>query len=181
MTRFAALLRGINVGGHNQVGMARLRELLVDTLGFEDVITVLQSGNVVFSAPASAKSTAAKRIASAVAEEFGCTIDVLLRDERAMAKVVSANPWPDRAKAEPAKVHVAFLSAQPAAAKVKAVDHDKFAPDELAVVGDAAYLWYPNGAGRSKLGAAVFERGLGVVATARNWNTVTKLVDLLST
>jgi uncharacterized protein (DUF1697 family) len=179
VTRYAALLRGINVGGHNQVGMAPLREVL-SSLGYEDVATLLQSGNAVFSAPASAKANGAARIEAAVAERFGVTIKVLLRDAKAMAKVVAANPWPERANAEPAKTHVAFLSTKPSAAKVAAIDHTKFAPDELSVAGDSAYLWYPNGSGRSKLGAAVFEKGLGVVVTARNWNTVLKLRDLLS-
>lgn len=179
MARFAALLRGINVGGHNKIGMGPLRELF-ESLGYDDVATLLQSGNAVFSAPVSARKDGAKRIEAAIAERFGSSVTVLLRDHKAMAKVVAGNPWPERAKAEPAKVHVAFLSAIPKAANVKAVDHAKFAPDELVVVGDAAYLWYPNGTGRSKLGAAVFERGLGVAATARNWNTVTKVLDLLS-
>jgi uncharacterized protein (DUF1697 family) len=179
MPRYAALLRGVNVGGHNRVGMARLQEML-SSLGYEDVATLLQSGNAVFTAPASAKADAGPMIEAAIAEHFGVTVKVLLRDAKAMAKVVADNPWPERAKAEPAKAHVAFLSAKPAAAKVAAVDHSKFAPDELMVVGDAAYLWYPGGAGRSKLGATVFERGLGVVTTARNWNTVLKLADLLS-
>ncbi|MEA3075402.1 MAG: hypothetical protein QOF60_310 [Actinomycetota bacterium] len=177
--RYAALLRGVNVGGHNAVGMAPLREVL-SSLGYEDVATLLQSGNAVFTAPASAKTDGAARIEAAVADRFGVSIKVLLRDAKAMAKVVASNPWPERAAAEPAKAHVAFLGAKPAAAKVSAVDHTKFAPDELVVVGDAAYLWYPNGSGRSKLGATVFEKGLGVVATARNWNTVLKLRDLMS-
>jgi uncharacterized protein (DUF1697 family) len=180
MPRYAALLRGVNVGGHNRVEMARLREVLSSALGYEDVATLLQSGNAVFTAPASAKANGGPTIEAAIAEHFGVNVKVLVRDATAMAKVVAANPWPERAKAEPAKTHVAFLSAKPAAAKVAAVDHAKFAPDELVVVGDAAYLWYPDGAGRSKLGAAAFERGLGVVATARNWNTVLKLRDLLS-
>jgi uncharacterized protein (DUF1697 family) len=179
VTRYAALLRGINVGGHNKVAMAPLRDVL-SSLGYDDVATILQSGNAVFTAPAAAKADAASRIEAAIADRFGFAVTVLVRDARAMAKAAAANPWPDLAKTDPAKLHVAFLSTAPAAARVKAVDHAKFAPDELAVVGDVAYLWYPDGAGRSKLGGAVFERGLGVVATARNWNTVTKLVELTS-
>lgn len=169
MTTYVALLRGVNVGGHRRVPMAALRDLLVG-LGHSDVTTYLQSGNAVFGSTDRDTDRLAEGIRDAVLSSFGVDAAVLVRSAAELAEVVAANTWPDRA-AEPTKLHVAYLSSVP----VDAPDLSRFAPDEVCVVGRAAYLWYADGSGRSKLTLDVLERALRVTGTARNWTTATEL------
>jgi len=178
MTRYVALLRGINVGGRKKVAMGDLRSTL-SALGYEDVETYLQSGNAFFSAPGSDPAALARQIEEALKSALDMDVKVLVRTPADLAGVVEANPFPD-STAEPSKLHVAFLSATPDAAKVAELDSRRFEPDELRVGERAVYVWYPNGAGRSKLTNDVLERKLGVTSTTRNWNTVLKLLDKAS-
>lgn len=172
MTTYVALLRGVNVGGHRRVPMAALRALL-EALRHTDVTTYLQSGNAVFRSDEPDTEQLGEQIAAAVREQLAVDAAVLVRSAAELAVVVAANPWPHRA-AEPTKLHVAYLSAVPAVVG----DVSRFAPDEVAVVGRAAYLWYAQGAGRSRLDLHAVERALGVTATARNWTTATRLAEL---
>jgi uncharacterized protein (DUF1697 family) len=178
MTRYVALLRGINVGGRKKLSMGDLRHAL-SALGYEDVETYLQSGNALFSAPESDLDALARQIEEALKTQLDMDVKVLLRTPTDLAEVVEANPFPG-ATAEASKLHVAFLSATPDAGKVAELDPARFEPDELRVGERAVYLWYPNGAGRSKLTNDVLERKLGVTATSRNWNTVLKLLEKAS-
>ncbi len=179
MARYTALLRGINLAGRRKVPMARLRELL-EGLGYEDVATLLQSGNAVFATSERGAAKIAGRIEAALADDLGFDVTVMVRTEPQLAKVIEQNPFPEEARREPSKLLVAFLDGRPAASAVAAIDPDAYAPDRFEVVGDVIYTWYPNGAGRSKLGDGVWRKHLGgIEATARNWNTVTKLHALL--
>lgn len=175
MTTHIALVRGINVGGRRRLRMADLRALLED-LGYGQVTTVLQSGNAVFTAGDSAAQVA-RRIEERLAGDHGLDVTVLVRSREELVAVVDGNPFSE-ATATPAKLHVAFLSDDPAPGRLAGIEPAEFAPDELRAGARALYLWYPNGAGRSKLTNDVLERRLGVRATARNWNTVTKLLAL---
>ena len=170
MTRYAAMLRGINLGSRNRVAMPALRELF-EALGFSDVETYVQSGNVAFST--SSKPDAAV-IAKRIAKDLGVESPVILRSASELAKLVKGNPFTGDATA----FHVTLLDAKPTAADVKAIDAEGFAPDEFAVVGRDVYLRCPNGYGRSKLTNAFWEKRLSRVATTRNWKTVTALRDL---
>ncbi len=173
--RYAALLRGINVGGHKKVAMADLRSLLHD-LGCADVATHLQSGNAVFSSDRRAPDLETD-IAAAIADRLGVSCAVLIRTGAELAAAVSGHPLggePENAS----RYFVAFLSVEPAAAKTAALAEMSFDPDQVWVVGREAYLWCPGGAADTRLTGAILERRLGVTATARNWNTVTKLVSL---
>ena len=170
--RQVALLRGVNVGGRTRVPMARLREL-VEALGYEDVATHLQSGNLVYTTSAS-PATAAKGISGAIADDLGLDVAVLVRTPKEMAAIVDGNPFADRVT-DPKLMQVAFLSAKPPAAKITAIDSEAFAPDEFAVGRREIYLWYPNGVRGAKLTHAFWEKALGLTATGRNWNTVTRL------
>ena len=172
MTTYAALLRGVNVGGHRRVPMAVLRDVLA-ALGHTGVTTYLQSGNAVFRSDEPDADVLAAAIRTAVRDALDVDVPVLVRAGAELAQVVAGNPWPDRA-AEPKKLHVACLSAVPA----DAPDLSRFAPDEVRVVGRAAYLWYADRSGRSKLTLDVLERALGVTGTARNWTTVTALARM---
>lgn len=175
MPRYAALLRGINVGGRKLISMADLRGLLED-LGHTDVATLLQSGNAVFT---SARRSAAKvgtEIEGALAAA-GHDVRVLVRTHADLAGIVASNPLPE-ATADPSHLVVQFLDGDPAASAMRALDTGEFEHEDLALGDRALYVWYRNGIGRSKLTNDVIERRLGVRATGRNWNTVTKLVDL---
>jgi uncharacterized protein (DUF1697 family) len=173
--RYVALLRGINVGGHKMVPMARLRVLLAE-LGYRDVVTHLQSGNAVISADGPAAALE-QDIAEAVAARLGVSCAVMVRTGAQLAAAVSVNPL-GGAPENPSRYFVAFLSTPPAAAKLAALDGVSFEPDTLWVRGSEAYLWCPAGAAQTKLTGAAVEKLLGVSATARNWNTVTRLAEL---
>jgi uncharacterized protein (DUF1697 family) len=172
---YVVLLRGVNVGGKARVPMAALRASL-EGLGFEDVVTYIQSGNVVLcSRSANGRRALARRIEAVVASEFGVPAKALLRTPAELAEVEAANPF---ARAERSKLHVVFLSKPPPPAAVAELDPNRSPPDEFAVEGREIYLHLPNGAGRTKLTIDYFERRLGVDATHRNWNTLLKLIEL---
>lgn len=173
MTTYAALLRGVNLGARNRIGMAELREL-VEGLGGEGVRTYVQSGNVVLRS----RLTPAK-LEQALSESIRRALDldvaVLVRTAAQLARLVVDGPFP---KADPATLHVTFLAANPDTERVHRLHGRDFRPDELRLAGDAAYLHCPNGYGRSKLSNAFIEKQLDVVATTRNWTTVTALAEL---
>jgi len=173
---YVALLRAVNLGSHNKIGMPQLKGVF-ESLGAEDVRTYVQSGNVVFRS-AGAASTVRQEIEHAIASELGLTITVLLRTKAQIAKLVRDNPF--RENPEKA-LYVTFLAETPAKARVRELDPTEFDPDTFQVAGREIYLNFPNGYGRSKLSNAYFEKRLGVAATTRNWRTVNALVELEST
>src|SRR6476646_5096429 len=170
MPVYAALLRGINVGGHNKVPMSGLRAM-IESLGHTDVTTYIQSGNVVFTSKKNVTPAALER---AIKNEFGIDITVVLRTKAELQRVVKDNPF---ARAELKTVHVGFMASKPSAAAVRDLDTDQFAPDEFAIKGTNLYLHLPNGMGRTKL-PPYLDRKLKVPTTVRNWNTVLKLLEL---
>jgi uncharacterized protein (DUF1697 family) len=172
MPAYAALLRAINVGGKNKVPMPELRAVFED-LGFTDVVTYVQSGNVAFRAPRADAGAISRRLK----EAFGLELPVVLRTGRELAAVASRNPFL-REGAEPKLLHVVFLDRKPAAGAQKRIDPERSPDDRFSLSGRELYLEYPNGSGRSKLTLTYLERCLGVNGTARNWNTVLKLVEL---
>ncbi|MGG7574536.1 DUF1697 domain-containing protein [Streptomyces sirii] len=175
MSRQIALLRGINVGGHNSFPKAR-QLALAESLGFRDVSVLLQTGNIVFADPGTPPEETARTLQDRIAAELGLTVPVVVRTRDELAAAIAANPFP-QAVPEPKNLHVTFLSAVPAdTSRLDALAPDAFAPDRFRLTGRELYLWCPGGMGRSKLAAAVSRAPLGVTATARNWNTVTKLL-----
>jgi uncharacterized protein (DUF1697 family) len=176
MKTFVALLRGINVGGKNKLAMSELKRSL-SSLGLENVVTYIQSGNVVFRSPGGAARDIAGDIEQRIAEDFAVGVTVLLRTPAELRAIARSNPFL-RGEADLSKLHVVFLSARPAANAVAGLDPERSSPDEFSVRGREIYLQLPNGSGRSKLTIDYFERRLGVAATARNWNTLVKLIAL---
>jgi uncharacterized protein (DUF1697 family) len=174
MPVYVALLRGVNVGGARKLPMKELAPAL-EELGLEDAVTYIQSGNVVFRGPAG-KAKLVSQLERAIEQRFGLDVTVMLRTPAELAKLIDANPF----GGDEAKLHVAFLNRKPAKTAIAKLDPDRSPPDEFAVRGAEIYLHFPNGYGRTKLGADYFERVLGVRATARNWRTVTKLLELAS-
>jgi len=172
MARHVAMLRGINVGGRAKVGMAELRAVFGD-LGYGDVQTYIQSGNVVFSTT-DAASSLPPTIEGALHDAFALPVKVLLRTHAQLVSVLDRNPLAGTGR-DATRLHVTFLAATPARAKAGAIDADAYAPDEFRVVGREVYVHAPGGYGRSKLSNTFFERALDVVATTRNLRTVAEL------
>ncbi len=173
LTTQIALLRAINVGGKNKLPMAQLRTICAG-LGWRDVRTYIQSGNIVFTAPdGSDRAALASSLAAAILQEAGLVVPVVVRDRQNLRRIAQRNPFPN---ATPKHLRAVFLSHSP-------VNDDKFdyqrsPPEELLLDEDTLYWHAPNGVARSKINTAYIERTLGVKATARNWNTVNKLIAL---
>jgi uncharacterized protein (DUF1697 family) len=179
MTRFAVFLRAVNVGGHNRVPMPRLREIAGD-LGYTDVATHVQSGNLVVNADTTKPADVEAAVRDGLRRELDVDVDVMVRSRKDLAAVIAANPFADIAD-DPQKLHVSFLAKQPAAAARKSCDLEEFLPERFEFGDRCLYLWYPEGQGRSKMAAAPWAKRLGVPGTARNWRTVTTMLDLLDT
>ncbi|WP_137992615.1 DUF1697 domain-containing protein [Streptomyces vilmorinianum] len=179
-TTYAALLRGINVGGHRRVPMAELRSLL-EELGHRNVRTYLQSGNVVFTTDADepADEELAAALEDAVEKHFGFRVDCLVRGAEYLAAVADACPFP-AAELEAKQVHVTYFSEQAGRERFALIDQAAFLPEEFRLGDRCLYLYAPEGLGRSKLAEALSRPALvkGIVATSRNWNTVVKLVEM---
>jgi uncharacterized protein (DUF1697 family) len=172
---WVALLRGINVGHNKRIAMADLRAML-ESLGNGDVRTLGQSGNLVFTSEQRKAAPLEKEVSKGIHATFGMDVAVLLRIASEFAAAVDANPFV-RAGVATSELHAAFLSAEPAAAKSGGIDHDAFLPDEFAFGKRVVYVRLPNGV----MGATLpdWDKVLGVRATQRNWNTTTKLRDLI--
>jgi uncharacterized protein (DUF1697 family) len=168
--RFVCLLRGVNVGGRNAMAMSELRAL-VESLGHSDVSTFIQSGNVIFSAPA---DPGAARLEAAIRARFELDVPVVLRTASELQRAVATNPFP---AAEQAKLHVGFMARRPPAAALAGLDGGPFLPDEFVVQGKEVYLHLPSGMARTKL-PAYLDRRLKLPITYRNRNTLARLCEL---
>ena len=157
------------MGGKNIVPMSELRKLF-ESLGHAEVMTVIQSGNIIFT---TRRPVTPKSLEAAIGNQFGHDIRIVLRTADELESAVKANPF----SRDPSKVHVGFMADKPAAAAVASLDTEQFRPDEFALRGRDLYLHLPNGMGRAKL-PAYLDRRLKVPTTVRNWNTVTKLLGL---
>ena len=165
MATHVALLRGINVGGHRIVSMAELRAGFARA-GLKDVETLSVSGNVVFTAE---KTSGLEERLSKLAGT-----DVIVRTRAEWLKIVDANPFPDEAKSDPSRLLVMFLDRRPDAAPFEWPG-----PETMKASGRELYIYYPTGAGRSKLTGTLIEKKLALRGTARNWNTVLKIAQML--
>ncbi len=174
MTRHVALLRGINLARERRVAMPALRDVVAG-LGYDGVRTFLQSGNVVFTSDAPADEVE-RELERAIASELGVETDVFVRTRDELAAVVDRNPLADVVD-EPKWYQVSFLASEPDPERVRALAAADLAPERLVVLGREAYAWHAGGIQRSKLAKLLADdRALGVRATARNWNTVTRLL-----
>lgn len=173
---FVVLLRGINVGGHNRVPMAELREALSEA-GFSDVSTYIASGNVILDSDDRTEQQVVDEVEAVVADRFGLSIPIVARSVGEWPSILDANPFTD-AESAPKTLQVSLCDRAPDPEAVAAFDDDAYQPDRIGIVGRELYLWYPDGSGRSKLTGAVLERQLDVTTTARNWSTMLKLAEL---
>jgi uncharacterized protein (DUF1697 family) len=177
VTAFVALLRGVNVAGRKRTGMEELRKSF-DALGLTNVVTYLQSGNVVFSSTQEDSHGLADALEARIAQDFGHEVNVLVLPAKEFDEIVRANPLSPRAKQAGQLYHATFL--------FRHVPETLFAELQLplqdgeraALVGRVVYLYCPNGYGKSGLNNAYFEKALGARATTRNWRTVRALQAL---
>ncbi|MEU6506361.1 DUF1697 domain-containing protein [Streptomyces sp. NPDC046942] len=177
MTTYAALLRGINVGGGKKVPMADLRALLTG-LGHTGVRTYLQSGQAVFTTARGDEEALAAELGRAVEERFGFPVDVLVRDHAYLKAVAENCPFP-AAELEARQLHVTYYSVPVTPDRFAHLDQAALLPEEFRLGDRCLYLYAPDGLGRSKLAELLGRRpAKGLIATSRNWNTVLKLVEL---
>jgi uncharacterized protein (DUF1697 family) len=173
-----ALLRGVNLAGRRAIAMADLRALATE-LGFTDVTTLLQSGNLVFRSNGKTPAALERLLEAETEKRLGLRTDYYVRTGDEWREVIAGNPFATEAKKDPAHLVVLCLKKAPGA---KAFDLlQRTIKGHERVIGDGrhAYVYYPDGIGRSKLTTAIIDRAIGA-GTARNWNTVTKLAALIS-
>lgn len=172
MTTYIALLRGINVGGHNKIPMKELKQLLTDA-GFADVRTYIQSGNLLFRSP-NVESAVAEQIHRVIADNFRLRIPVVVRTAEEWADIAERRPFQGD-EADESRWYVTFFDRS---ADASGLDPNRSPGDRFVIVGREAHLFLGRGAAETKLSHDWFEKQLGVTATARNWNTVQKLREL---
>lgn len=170
--RHVALIRGINVGRGKRVAMADLRELLAE-LGYTEVRTLLNSGNVVFSAGREKPSRIGSRIEKAMSEGLGVSAAVTVLTSAVFATVVEENSLGEVAH-DPSRLLVAFCGDPGRLQHLEPLTGQDWSPEALALGSVAAYLWCPAGILASRLPEAV-GRALGEAVTTRNWATVTRI------
>ena len=178
MTTYVALLRGINVGGHNKVAMADLRDLLTH-LGFTRPRSLLQSGNLVFGSRSRNTQDLERLLEAETARRLHLGADFFVRTAEEWRGVIARNPFPKEAERDPGHFVVQFLKNAPSAANVKDLQAAITGREVVHIHGREAYFVYPDGVGRSRLTNVLVERKLATRATGRNWNTVLKLGALV--
>jgi uncharacterized protein (DUF1697 family) len=179
MTVYVSMLRAVNVGGTSVIKMDALRRVY-ESMGLKDVRTLLASGNVVFRSGLKDREQLVKRIMQEIERQLGLHVEVILRTLTEIESLVERGPVLSP-RADMAKLHVMFLAKVPVAAAQAALGKwhkDSKLPEMLELRGVEIYLYYPDGVGRSKLSGAVIESKLDTVGTARNWNTLAKLIEV---
>jgi uncharacterized protein (DUF1697 family) len=178
MPTYISILRGINVGGAKKIRMDAL-ESLYKELGFERIVTYIQSGNVIFTAAANSSNQAlASVIEKKIRDDLHFEVPVIIRTVTEMEAVIEANPFVKEYGIDEERLHVTFLSDITAPVNRDAIQTVDFPPDRFVLSGKEVYLYCPDGYGRTKLNNSFFERKLKVTATTRNWNTVKKLAEI---
>lgn len=171
---YAALLRGINVGGNKTIAMAGLREMIV-AIGLQNPRTLLQSGNLVFETKAQPAAKLEKMLERATAEKLKVECSYLVRTKDEWARIVAANPYAAMAKDDPSHLAVTFCREVPGTGALETLGGEIRGEEQLTAVGRELFVCYPHGMGESKLAIALSKNKLGTICTARNWNTVLKI------
>jgi uncharacterized protein (DUF1697 family) len=178
MSVMISMLRGVNVGGNNKIKMTELKALY-ESLGFIDVQTYIQSGNVVFKSSAKDSATLGKKIGTAIEKKCGFCPEVIVRTPEELREVIARNPFSKRKDIEPGKLLVMFLAADPGDAARKTLKSVEAPVEEIKPLGKEIYIYFPDGQGQSKLKFAQIDKAINKTAwTGRNWNTVLKLAEM---
>ena len=175
---FIAILRGINVSGKTMIKMPTLVKTF-ESLGFENVKTYVQSGNVIFQSQSNDTNDLKNQIQDKIENDFGTNIPAIILDRKYITEVQENNPFLKESDTDLSKLHVTFLSEEPESVNIAKIDADKYFPDEFIIDKKVIYLYCPGGYGKTKLHNNFFESRLKVNATTRNWNTVNALVKLV--
>jgi len=177
MNVIISLLRGVNLGGHHQVKMADLCALY-GTLGYCDARSHINSGNIVFRCRQKDLASIAKKLETAIEKKYGFHVDVVVRTTAELRDVIRRNPFAKRKNIEPSKFLVTFFDQSPAAEICTQIRCLKPDPEQLHLDGREIYAYFPEGVGQSKLFRALSGKPLKKEGTARNWNTVLKLLEI---
>lgn len=178
MQTFISILRGINVSGQKKILMKDLKAVY-ENLNLSDVVTYIQSGNVIFNNGGNLSDTElAETIGKAIYKSYNFHVPVVIRSMEEMKKIISSNPFLPRENIDPKKLHVTFLSEIPDKKNARSVENMDFTPDQFRIAGRNIYLYVPNSYGETKISNAFFEKKLNVTATTRNWNSVNKLFEI---
>jgi uncharacterized protein (DUF1697 family) len=174
MPIYVAMLRGINVGAHKRIKMDQLRRSF-EKLGFKQVKTYIQSGNVVFKAKKVAPAKLAAQIEKQIIADFGLSSSVVCRTVGEVGETLQTNPFLNQPSIDREKLHVIFLSEAPTPEGLKKLESLTTAPDQSRCMGKEIYLYLPNGVSGSSLMKTSLERMLSLVTTTRNWRTVSAI------
>ena len=178
MATFISILRGINVSGHKKILMADLKALY-ENLGFNNILTYIQSGNVVFDYIKKKNNVAiAKMIEDAIEKEYKFQVPVLIKQADELISTIHNNPFTEEAGADHSRVAVTFLESQPTSENLSKLEGVDYPPDRFIIDGLNIYIFCPKSYGNSKLSNNFFENKLKVRATTRNWKTINKLVEM---
>jgi uncharacterized protein (DUF1697 family) len=178
MTAFVSLFHGINVGGHHKVRMDELKDVHA-SLGLREVVPYIQSGNVVFQSDDADATQLRKHIEDSFTKKFGFRAEVLVRTSAELQDIIEKNPFQGQQSKESKWVVVMFLADHPDTTTQENLLKTYAGPEELFIIGKEVYIYYPDGMGRSKLSGSFIEKKLKTVGTARNWNTILRLQELL--
>ena len=178
MTTCVSLFRGINVGGNHIVPMSELKSLH-QTLGLQDVVTYIQSGNVVFSSGAADPAQLARLIKESFAQKFGFLSQVMVRTSAELEEIIANNPFQNQPEKEPKRVAVLFLATRPESTTLEDLQRTYSGPEEIYLIGQELFVYYSDGMGRSKLTLLLIEKKLKTIGTGRNWNTVLQLQKMM--
>ena len=176
MKTYIALLRGINVSGQKMIKMAELKTHF-EALGYQDVQTYIQSGNIVFKAAGTTPSSLEQAISEKIREVYGFEVAVTVRRPEDLRHILDNNPFLQRGE-DPERLYVTFLGALPAAAQVEKLKEYDYSPEAYILDGATLYFFAPNGYGRAKMNNNFFESKLKVSCTTRNWKTVQVLAEM---
>jgi len=178
MTAFVSLFRGINVGGHKGVRMGDLKDLY-ESLGFKDVATYIQSGNVVFTGDDADVARLRGQIEDGFEKKFGFHSEVFVRTSAELRDIIDKNPFQGQQSKESKRVVVMFLAAHPDDRAQEDLFKTYAGPEEIFITGKEMYIYYADGIGRSKLSHGFIEKRLKTLGTARNWNTILQLQKMI--
>jgi uncharacterized protein (DUF1697 family) len=172
-----ALLRGINIGPHKRMKMETLRASC-EALGFKNVKTYIQSGNIVCQAGKLSSDAAARKIEAQIEKNFGFSADVIARTGDEMKNIVMGNPMLKEPGLDTSKLHVVFFSEAPTAEAIKKLEAIVKTPDKVRHKGKEIYFYFPNGVSGSSIWKHSLDRVLGISGTMRNWKTVNTLYEM---
>ncbi len=176
MNTYISILRGINVSGSKMIKMDALRKMY-EGMGFKNVQTYIQSGNVIFQSKKTLAANLENKIAKEILENTNFEVPVLVKELDELKNVLNSNPFLDKRKEDINFLHVTFLSDTPQKENIEKIKGE-YSPDEFIISDKNIFLFCPNGYGKTKLHNNFFENKLKLQATTRNWKTITELVNI---